>query len=292
MLIAGMTVGAFAFYFSASSLCPGVSSVPLAEMLIILLIGFTMFPVPPSMDIHGWHEMYPLNGPAWSLFYEYIGSFLYALVFRRLPKYILAILTLLAGAALIRMTVMGPFGDAAAGHLIGGWSLEHPQLQIGFTRLLYPFLAGLLLFRLGKLIHIRYAFLWSSLAVIAILSIPRICPSGPVWINGLYESLSVVILFPIIVLLGAGGNVETMTGKSICRFLGDISYPVYIVHYPLIYIYTGMVADGKLKGAASYTAAAAVFAGSVALAYGLFRVYDLPVRTWLKKIFLDKAAKK
>ena len=29
-------------------------------------------------------EMFPLNGPAWSLFFEYIGNFLYALFLRRL----------------------------------------------------------------------------------------------------------------------------------------------------------------------------------------------------------------
>ena len=49
-------------------------------MLVVMLVGFTMVPLLPSMDIRGWQEMYPLNGPAWSLFFEYIANLLYALV--------------------------------------------------------------------------------------------------------------------------------------------------------------------------------------------------------------------
>ncbi len=36
--------------------------------------------------------MFPLNGPAWSLFFEYIGNILYALFIRRLPTKALAVL--------------------------------------------------------------------------------------------------------------------------------------------------------------------------------------------------------
>jgi peptidoglycan/LPS O-acetylase OafA/YrhL len=94
------------------------------------------------MDIRGWFESYPLNGPAWTLFYEYIANILYAVVIRKFSKTALAILVFIAGCALVHLAVTGGQGD-----LIGGWSLEPAQLRIGFTRLMYPFFAGLLLSR-------------------------------------------------------------------------------------------------------------------------------------------------
>ena len=51
-----------------------------------------MLPVPSSVDIRGWTETYPLNGPAWSLFFEYIANILYAIDIRKFPKWLLAIL--------------------------------------------------------------------------------------------------------------------------------------------------------------------------------------------------------
>jgi len=58
---------------------------------------------------------------------------------------------------LIYFTVTSKNGD-----VIGGWALEPTQLRIGYTRMMYPFFAGLLLCRLGKIIPIKQAFLWSS----------------------------------------------------------------------------------------------------------------------------------
>ena len=47
-----------------------------------MLWAFTMIPIPTSMDIRGWEETNPLNGPAWSLQWEYLANFLYAVLFR------------------------------------------------------------------------------------------------------------------------------------------------------------------------------------------------------------------
>jgi hypothetical protein len=41
--------------------------------------------------------MHPLNGPGWSLFYEYIANILYALLFENFQKMALTILVFLAG---------------------------------------------------------------------------------------------------------------------------------------------------------------------------------------------------
>jgi hypothetical protein len=81
-----MIIGAICFYFQDSVLWPTIHEVPIWKMLLVMVIGFTLIPVPPSLDIRGWTEMHPLNGPGWSLFYEYIGNILYALFVRKFSK--------------------------------------------------------------------------------------------------------------------------------------------------------------------------------------------------------------
>ena len=65
----------------------------------------TLIPIPISWDIRGWDEMHPLNGPAWSLFFEYIGNILYAVVVRRFSKVMLGIFVFLAAVLLVHFAV-------------------------------------------------------------------------------------------------------------------------------------------------------------------------------------------
>lgn len=282
MIIMGMIIGAIGYYFSASPiLFPKISEMPVWHLLLIMLIGSTLLPVPPSMDIRGWGEMHPLNGPAWSLFFEYVANILYALFIRKLSNTVLAVFVFLAGCALIHFAVMGPNGD-----VIGGWSLNADQLKVGFTRLLYPFFAGLLLSRICKPGQIKHAFLLCSVLIIIILSVPRIGGSEHLWLNGIYDSFSIIVLFPIIVYVGACGNVNGKYSSRICNFFGNISYPIYIIHYPLIYIFTAWVVDNKIAMVDAWPAALLVLGASIAIAYGSYKLYDIPVRKWLSKKYM------
>jgi peptidoglycan/LPS O-acetylase OafA/YrhL len=278
MVVIGMIVGAICFYFQSSGLWPGISTVPVWKMLLIMVIGFTLIPVPPSMDIRGWAEMHPLTGPGWSLFFEYIANILYALFIKNFSKTALWILVILSAGALIQLAVTSPNGD-----VIGGWSIDAIQLRIGFTRLMYPFFAGLLLSRTAKLIHVKRAFFWCSTLIIIVLCIPRIGGSAHLWMNGLYDSLSIIFIFPFIVFLGAGGEVKGKNASRVCKFLGDISYPIYMTHYPLIYIYTAWVFDSKVSLSQAWPEALLVFVSSIALAYVCLKWYDEPVRKWLAR---------
>lgn len=281
MIIMGMVIGALGFYFQDCGLWPGISEVPVWKMLIIMVIGFTLIPVPISMDIRGWNEMHPLNGPGWSLFFEYIANIFYGLFIRKFSNIALSVLVFIAGAALIHLAVTSPQGD-----IIGGWSLDSTQLHIGFTRLMYPFFAGLLLSRIVKPTQINHAFLFCSLMIVIILSIPRVGGSEHLWMNGLYDSLSIIFLFPLIVYLGASGEVKGKYASKISKFLSDISYPIYITHYPLIYIYTAWVTDNKIPLREAWPVALLVLFSSIALAYACLRIYDLPIRKWIAKRFL------
>jgi len=277
MVVLGSVIGAICFYFQDSPAFPAIHAVPVWRLIGVMLIGCTLIPITPGMDIRGWQEMHPLDGPAWSLFFEYVANILYALFVRKFSKTLLTILVVLAAAALVHYTVTGGTGD-----LIGGWSLDPKQLRIGITRLMFPFFAGLLLFRVTRLRSIKYGFTWCSLLLIAVLAFPRIGDGSHLWQNGIYESVCVILVFPLIVYLGAGGQPAGQFSARLCKFFGDISYPLYISHYPLIYIYWGYVTSHPgVSIAHAWPRMLAIFAGALVLAYAYLKLYDEPVRKWL-----------
>jgi peptidoglycan/LPS O-acetylase OafA/YrhL len=285
MVIMGSIIGAIFFYFQDSPVFPKIHDTSVWYLLVIMVIGATMLPVTVGMDVRGWEEMHPLNGPAWSLFFEYIGNLLYAVGLRKLSKTALSVLVAICGLWLAYYAITGTRGD-----MIGGWTINAEQMKIGFTRLLFPFLAGLLLFRTAKLTRVKNAFLWCSLLLLTVLSIPRIGGAAHLWANGLYEAIVIVLVFPLIVYLGASGVLEGKAATRISKFLGDLSYPIYISHYPLIYTYTGWVSRHKgisLREAAPY--ALLTFAGAVTIAWLCLKFYDEPVRKWLQRKWMPAA---
>ena len=285
MVIMGSLIGAALFYTQESPIFPLVALTPVWKMLLLMLIGCTMVPVPFRMDIRGWQEMHPLNGPAWSLFFEYVANILYAAIIRKFSNTLLTIFVILSAAFLVQFLIWGPQGD-----VIGGWSTNATQLHIGFARLLYPFFAGVLLCRMGKLIHIKNAFTICSVLIIAVMAIPRIGGPDQLWMNGLYESVAIIVIFPLIVSIGAGGAITGKLPLKVCKFFGDISYPLYITHYPLIYTYTAWVSRSKIPQGEGLWMGVLLFVVAVAIAYASLKLFDEPVREWLKKRFLVKRA--
>ncbi|MRW82817.1 acyltransferase family protein [Pseudoduganella sp. FT26W] len=278
MIVIAMIIGAVMFYTQSSAIFPKIQDTPVWLMLVVMVIGMTLIPVGAALDIRGWGEMHPLNGPAWSLFYEYVANILYALFVRKFSKTLLALCVLVAGGAMVHYCLTGPNGD-----VIGGWSLEPAQMRIGLTRLLYPFFAGLLLSRVVTVGRIKHAFLVSSLIIIAALAWPRIGGAADLWKNGLYDALCIVLVFPLVVYIGASGQVDTRLGARVCAFLGAISYPIYIIHYPFVYTYTAWVAAGKVPLASALPVTVLTFLACIAVAYLCLTFYDIPVRRWLSR---------
>lgn len=281
LILLGMSFGALLFFFQESPVFPNVANATVGQLILTLLIGYTLMPLPPSMDIRGWNEMHPLNGPGWSLFFEYLANLLHAFILRKLPNWALSLLVLLAAAALYYVAITSKAGD-----LIGGWSLEPAQLKIGFTRLLFPYMAGMLLRRAVKLASGKPTFLPAAFLLILVLAAPRVGGYDNVWVNGLYEALVISIVFPIIIYVGAIGDVRSAIGQKVCGFLGDISYPLYITHFPFICVFYAWVSREKVTIARGAPVGILLIIGSIAVAYAALKFYDLPVRKWLAKRFL------
>lgn len=287
MVVLGAVLGAVTFCLQGSVQWDG-TPVSFSSVLLALLLGLFLIPALPGSapEVRGNGEMYPLNGPTWSLFFEYIGNLCYALFLRRLPTRWLAGFVTLTGAGLAAFAVGNGSGY---GHLGVGWSLADHNLVGGFLRLLFAFPMGLLLSRVFRPVAVRGAFWICSLAIVGLLSVPYVGDGTAPWMNGLYDTVCVLVLFPLLVWLGASGRATDRKTFGICKFLGDISYPVYVIHYPFMYLFYAWLWRGDaIPFAEAWPVAAGLFVGSILLAWVVLKVYDEPVRRWLTRRFLQR----
>ena len=94
MVVIGAVIGAVMFYFQGCSVWD-VTKVTVPMLLAATLMNACLIPASPGTEIRGLGEMYPLNGPSWSLFFEYAGNILYHLFIRKLSTGALSVVVLL-----------------------------------------------------------------------------------------------------------------------------------------------------------------------------------------------------
>lgn len=283
MVMLGALIGAISFLLTSMERWDGTHSTLLLT-LIALVCSWLMIPALPGMqrDVRGNGEMFPLNGPCWSLFFEYIGNILYALIIRRLSTRALAWLTALLCCALTWFAATNQSGYGSIGV---GWTLDTTNLLGGTLRMLCPFTIGMLMSRVFKPIkNVRGAFWICTIILLVLFHVPFIDGGSPMSLNGIFEAVCIIGVFPIIVWLGASGTTTDNTSRRICRFLGDISFPLYIVHYPLMYaFYMWLIKTELYTFSETWPIAISTMACSVCIAWLSLRFYDEPVRKWLKK---------
>ena len=85
MVVLGAVLGVIAFCIQGCEKWDG-THVSISMVMLALLINLFLIPAVPGSgpEIRGNGEMFPLNGPSWSLFFEYIGNIMYALFIRRM----------------------------------------------------------------------------------------------------------------------------------------------------------------------------------------------------------------
>lgn len=284
MIIMGTILGVITFLIQGSEQWNG-TKVSISMVMLAMLLHLFLIPAAPGTgaEVRGNGEMYPLNGPAWSLFFEYIGNILYALILRKLSTKVLTVLVVLSGMGLASFAV---FNLSGFSHLGVGWSMLDYNLLGGFLRLLFAFSIGLLMSRNFKPIKIKGAFWISGLAIVVLLSLPYIGNGESPWMNGLYEAICTIVIFPILVYLGASGKTTDIFTSRMCKLLGDISYPLYMIHYPFMYLFYSWIWKNELTFAQTWPVALALFFGNIVLAYLCLKLYDEPVRKYLTKKFL------
>ena len=287
MVVMGAVLGVIAFYLQGCVQWDG-THVAISMVMLSLLCTILFIPAMPGLgyEVRGNGEMFPLNGPCWSLFFEYIGNILYALFIRRLSTKVLTALVVLLGIALAAFAIFNVSGYGSIGV---GWTLDAVNFTGGLLRMLFPFSMGMLLLRIFKPMKIRGAFWICTIAMVALLSVPFIEGTEPICANGVYEAFCIIIAFPILLWVGASGTTTDKSSTMICKFLGDISYPVYVIHYPIMYLfYAWLIKNQLFTFAETWQVALCVYALSLLIAYLCLKLYDEPVRKYLAKRFLTR----
>ncbi|TXI03562.1 MAG: acyltransferase [Rhizobium sp.] len=172
--------------------------------------------------------LYPLNGPAWSLFWELLANLVFALILFRLKT---RSLFFVAAASLI-LLVGSVFYHRS---LDLGW--EWRSVDGGLFRVLFSFTLGMIIYRLRN-----GAVLGSTMnSYVALLPIAAICALLFLPTYSLkYAVIFCVLISPLIVLSGA--MLELPTGlQRPGIFLGYLSYPIYMCHRGFTEIYARLM---------------------------------------------------
>lgn len=289
MIVMGAVLGVVFYVLQG---CEQWDGTHVATSLIMLALLCALFFIPAApgacYDIRGNGEMFPLNGPSWSLFFEYIGNLLYALFIHRLGNKALTMLVALSGLGLAWFMLFDVVGYGMIGV---GWTLDGMNFFGGLLRMLFPFSLGILLSRRFKpLKGVRGAFWVCSVVLLILFCVPYVeGKAGAVIYNGIYEALCIFFVFPALVWLAASGRTTDRRSTQICKFSGDISFPLYAVHYPVMYLfYSWLIKNEYYTFGEIWPVAIVVYVGSILLAYASLKWYDEPVRKWLTKRFLPK----
>lgn len=268
------------------------------ETVLVALWAMTMVPVV------GYGMINPFNACSWTLYYEYAGNVLYALVIRRMGKRALAVGSLVAAflwiAYVLHVNLNGIFGthlalfDKVAANarwsIVCGWQDSLAHLYGGSVRLMFPLFFGLLLSRLGWRIRIPKVGLWIAVAVfMAVLFTPysyRLGGEGHYWVNALFEAVALMVVFPLLILVGVGTPVEGDSPLSRAfGFLAELSYPLYMSHYMFMYVYGWWIKNRSLEHSGLTVTAVCVttYFGVIFVAWLMMRYWDRPIQALCRR---------
>jgi peptidoglycan/LPS O-acetylase OafA/YrhL len=220
--------------------------------------------------------LFPLDGPAWSLFFEMLVNVIFVLTFRRLRGRQLLAFVALGGLALV----------AVSAHFHGtnrGYTWFAASFVAGLTKSTFGIFLGVLLHRLYErralvpsrlTVWLERVGPWPSVAVMTlVLLIPRLGA-----LDWVFDVVATMIVLPACVYAA----VCARPGPRVTRaftVLGILSYPVYLLHEPLGALLEPVLA---VPLAAHAPLAGVPLIGLLAvLCLALDALYDRPVRRFL-----------
>ena len=187
---------------------------------IATVLGFANLPYLTAPKMIGGPQVFPLNGPQYSLFLEILVNAFWAsaIVARGRTASIV-----LATAGLISVAFLGLGGDQVS------------TFWTGLPRVFGSFYLGTLTYEAGPWIRTRMArfFPVSVLAMAGLFIWPQELPM-PVML------LWIAVLSPLVVATGAGIHLSERI-RPAALLLGRLSFPIYALHYPLFAWINGLV---------------------------------------------------
>jgi peptidoglycan/LPS O-acetylase OafA/YrhL len=269
LVVFGVALGLAAYVFdpfnAGATVKPFVQSqhnAPTWKIVAAFVLGALMLPTWPLPN--RFKSYVPLNPPGWSLMWEYLANIAFALVLWRARRFWLTLIVALAAIAIVWVAK-----DAGALSVGFRWGQMLPAL----VRTTFSFGAGLLLFRYGVALRSPFGFVSLSLLMLVLFCLPT-----PGW-TWAYEAAVVILVFPLIVALGAGA--QSAGANRICLLAGRLSYPIYMVHYGFVMLYANYRWSEGMTLSATPWVIATMTAVVLLFAYGVLVLYDEPMRRWL-----------
>ncbi|WP_277600615.1 acyltransferase family protein [Altericroceibacterium xinjiangense] len=216
---------------------------------------------------------FALNLAAWSLFWELVINVLFALVALRLGTRLFPAFLLLGAAGLVWYAQQAGSGSV-------GW--EWTTFWGGGARALFGFFAGWALHRSRESRPAPRLPGWMLGAVLVASFLP-----GARAVPWQYDVICQMALYPAIVWLGA----EAVSGPGVRaggNFLAYVSYPVYVLHIPLMTVLIILLdkATGQPIGEFPIPHLALYLTFVIITSWIAARWLDEPARKWLRRLFL------
>lgn len=271
MIVFGSLLGAG--FEIAQSVTGFGASPPPSTVLIYLAAGILLIPSLWSGPEQFHKHLFPLNGPAWSLFFEMFASVLWALLATRsdirATLWGTIIVTVIASMAFSGVVV-----DAGSATIVGTRS---EVIGSGFARVFTSFGLGLICYEIYRRSRRSLSVPWGVQACIllACLAVPLSYVDHP-----LYDLGVVFLVSPWLVLAGAETQLRNTAIIKAAALGGTVSYPLYAVHLPILAAFIG--ATRPFAPSIPGPIMAVVVTGIALTASMLIlRFYDEPIRRWL-----------
>jgi peptidoglycan/LPS O-acetylase OafA/YrhL len=234
---------------------PAFSLKKLSEAIVA---GLTFAPV--TLYLEDAPAAYPLDGPAWSLSFELIATFVFALLYSRLNRATLTIIVLAAALALVEVAIRH-------GDLNVAWQTAH--VWGGLPRVFFPFFVGVLLHRL------KPGGVKKLGPVMVLLTMLALALPVPERMHAAYDIGVVMVLFPV-TLVGLAGWKPAGVSARAAQLLGKVSYPLYVIHEPCILLLRHVIRNASPADKAIFYGLTVV--GLEAVAWLIAEFYEGPVR--------------
>jgi peptidoglycan/LPS O-acetylase OafA/YrhL len=148
----------------------------------------------------------------------------------------------------------------------------------GFPRVTFSFFMGVAMFRVHRAYPVRLPS-WVLIPICLILA-ASFLPAVP--LQGAYDAVATVLIFPALLFLGAAVT-PPVALRGTCKFLGAISYSIYVLHVPIRNVVLAIL--HYVPVAPSWWLGAAFMVLVIAAAWVADKIYDIPVRRWLSGRF-------